>query len=54
MAVSTPAPVSEPTNVYYGTSCLGGGAGGELHYVGFVVFIYKTALEDTVRTVQKR
>lgn len=31
-----------------------GGMGGELHYEGFVVFIYKTALEDTVRTVQKR
>lgn len=27
---------------------------GELHYVGFVVFTYKTALEETVRTVQKR
>lgn len=27
---------------------------GELHYDGFVVFTYKTALEETVRTVQKR
>lgn len=46
--------VGEPTNAYYGTSCLGDGMDGELHYDGFVVFTYKTDLQETVRTVQKR
>lgn len=46
--------IGEPTAAYYATSCLGDGMDGELHYDGFVVFTYKTELDETVRSVQKR
>lgn len=45
--------IGEPNTSYYGTSCLGDGLDGELHYAGFVVFTYKTELSETVRTVRK-
>lgn len=46
--------IGEPERTYYGTSCLGDGLDGELHYDGFVVYTYKTELTETVRNVQKR
>lgn len=45
--------IGEPNRTYYGTSCLGDGMDGELHYNGFVVYTYKTDLSEIVRTVQK-